>query len=978
LSLSLALALAFPGGPSHEEAPARAERCLVRIAGDQGNLVDSGAALAISSDILEEIGVPGFASFSGASGAGQVIAVVDTGIDPLTPGFLDPRGINRIRDWQDFTGEGAATLIGRFSCSSGFVDVGAIRLDVSGLRTLSGTCLVGTLPDAIRQAGGWQDPVYFALTDPDEEGRFDSAAIDVDRDLALGDDPVLRAFGESGRVAAIPVSEDETISVVLAKVERNGETVVFGADLNGHGTALAAIAAGSGPGSYAGVSPKSDILAVKVVRTDGLGDWFNVETGIRYALERGADVILVGAVPDRVPDDQAWARLQQAVAAQGSHLIIPVGNKGPGVGTVSFTRCADSTVVVGGSFPDAVASRQIEGAIGVLGWYPLSSCGPDPKGNRGVDLLAPAVTVAPKNGYHSQARFEVLQGTSASAAYVAGAVSLLREAGGVHEGRDNSSRVLKALIEGAEPLPGLLLVEQGLGRLSMGGAWSRFKEGISISRLQIARKWDGVVSTDGVWLRGTNVGAMPLWVDNLDPLARRVALTASATWLRPQADYVLMPAVSQRLTWVQGSEELPPGFYSAELKADDPATPGVESRLSVSLAIPYRLSSAGEVPGSGKIRLDLSGSPVRGVAREFFEVPVVAEAMSLRFEGGAGAIYALYSPEGILVDIGRISRDSVIRVGLPAAGLWQVAVLRDPHYAGGAVLPTYAEVSFATPFVLNLGTTAEWTELVVASAAPHSTILLAAGRDASHEWRYRHSLDISRDSAVTITYPAVTEDVEAISLRIGTVTGSQVKAYLYHFSQKEGKWTEVAATGTGTSSTGAVYYPNPEAGLYVAYVEGYGSRPIVYAEIDTLVLGKSPGSSDLQAKAGEAEFLDGMVRERYSVQPRAGSGSSRYVVIRPRSGAGVLGVFERPAVNNSDVPVIQVSGERALGPQLRTIRAWAPSGRYPIDIVVTVGTKSYQLDNGKATAWVDERVLVSCESQDGNGVLVFPEAWGDR
>ena len=974
IGCSLALALALPWGVSQTRETVEAGDVVTSIAGGQVVPAALETALKVSTGILDELGVLALESATGCSGSGQVIAVLDTGIDPLIPGFLDPAGINRISCWQDLTGEGLASAVATLSATDGEITIGPVTLNVRGVKSLSGVYVVGTLPKAVETAVGGSSPIYFAVVDPYVKGVFDSVVIDSDRDMVLGDEVLLRRYDESRTAATIPISADKSVSVVVAKVTGNGQSVVFGADLNGHGTALAAIAAGSGPGFFRGVSPKSQILAIKVIKSGGRGDWSHIEAGIKYALEKGADVVLIGAVPETIPDVTSWSRLQSAVHAQGCDLVLPCGNRGPGVGTVTFTHLAESTVVSGGYIPKVVEDARMLDLPGVLGWYPLSSAGPDPRGNRGIDLLAPAVTVAPECGFHDRTKFVVLEGTSVAAAYAAGALSLLREVGGIHQGQAIDCRALRSLLEGAQPTEGLLPVEQGLGRMSVVTAWSRLKEGIPGGQIAITRKWSTVVAADGVWSQGTQIGAVPLWLDNLGPLARQVTLSTTATWLRPQVEELAMPTVSETLVWVYGSEDLPPGFHSAEIAIDDPGTAGVDARFSVSVTIPCRPSQV-ETVGSTMTRIDLGRSTDSAVTRQFFEVPQVVQSLSVHLVGGSGAIYGLYSPEGVVVEMGRLSGDTVIDLGFPTRGLWQVALFGDPHVSTRAAVPRYLEVSFTQPFLVDLGITEGWVQCAIKAPDAQMLTLSFTAADAEHEWRYRHSLGLQRDSATTIRYPLITDGTEAISLQVGAVAGTVVKVYVYRFSQDESRWVEVAAASTGSSPVASLYYLHPESGRYVAYLEGYGTRPTVYAEIDTAVIGSLTPIPAEDLKPREATPNGGTVEQRCFLRSRTDSASPRYIVVRPVTGTGIFGVFERPALAPRSVPIVQILGSAAPGSQVRTIRAWSSGGESPLDAFVTIGNTSYQLLGGRMTGPVDRKDPVSVRTEDLSNEVIIPKAW---
>ncbi|MGE4551316.1 MAG: S8 family serine peptidase, partial [Opitutales bacterium] len=59
---------------------------------------------------------------------------------------------------------------------------------------------------------------------------------------------------------------------------------------DGHGTAVASIIAGN-PEVIGGLAPKAEILSVRVLNSEGVGDGYTVARGIIEAVDRGADII---------------------------------------------------------------------------------------------------------------------------------------------------------------------------------------------------------------------------------------------------------------------------------------------------------------------------------------------------------------------------------------------------------------------------------------------------------------------------------------------------------------------------------------------------------------------------------------------------------------------------------------------------------------------------------------------------------------
>src|SRR4051812_2368905 len=175
------------------------------------------------------------------------------------------------------------------------------------------------------------------------------------------------------------------------------------ADPNGHGTWVASIAAAAtdNDSGIAGVAyAGAHVMPVQVIGADGTGQDSDIISGVTWAADNGADVILMAfsnpgfsqALQDAV--NYAWSK--------GAVVVAAVDNDG----STTATYPAGETKVVGVAATDAADSLA-----------PSSNYGPS------AFLAAPGVNIAADT---TDGGVTSVTGTSGAAAIVAGAASLLR------------------------------------------------------------------------------------------------------------------------------------------------------------------------------------------------------------------------------------------------------------------------------------------------------------------------------------------------------------------------------------------------------------------------------------------------------------------------------------------------------------------------------------------------------------------------
>ncbi|MBU2616171.1 MAG: S8 family serine peptidase [Nanoarchaeota archaeon] len=230
-------------------------------------------------------------------------------------------------------------------------------------------------------------------------------------------------------------------------------------DDNGHGTHVAATAAGNGDWNHDGilqsdeglngVAPGAQILAYKALGSDGLGDSSMIISAIEQAVKDGADIISMSLGGEGTPDDPLSQASDNAITT-GVTVVVAAGNSGPSEQTIGSPGDARDVITVGAIYKqdysgtyfgdfnpmkDQVTSFSSRGPVG---WK-------DTDGNlqriMKPDIVAPGAMICAaqlpgfepwnENALYSQCKDDkhvLLAGTSMATPHVAGVVALIKQA----------------------------------------------------------------------------------------------------------------------------------------------------------------------------------------------------------------------------------------------------------------------------------------------------------------------------------------------------------------------------------------------------------------------------------------------------------------------------------------------------------------------------------------------------------------------
>ncbi len=394
--------------------------CVVAVGVFVGGLVGPAAQPGWAAAGVSAAGRPAVAAWSGAGDEGPV------GADAT--GDRAGAGIGQTPALPPVAGGPGSRLVVRFAAGA----APAQRSDALSAQGLAadGTAVAAS-PETVTVPVAAAD-VASALAALQADPRVESAQVDHSRSVAAWpNDPLLEYGWPYVALTELPRAWDATrgSGVVVAVLDTGvsahedlagallpGIDLVDGdadpSDPNGHGTAVAGVAAARGDNGLGsvGAAPSAAILPVRIADASGVAQDSTIAQGMDWAVAHGADVInLSFAGPDPAP--VVLSAMQDAVAA-GCVVVIASGNDGSSVTQypAAYAPSVDGVLAVGatGDYGDVTS---------------FSSWGD------WVSLAAPGDQIgAPLAG----GGYEWVSGTSFSAALVSGVAALV-EAQGVRD-----------------------------------------------------------------------------------------------------------------------------------------------------------------------------------------------------------------------------------------------------------------------------------------------------------------------------------------------------------------------------------------------------------------------------------------------------------------------------------------------------------------------------------------------------------------
>jgi len=597
----------------------------------------------------EAMRVPQFKAKTGASGRGQLVAIIDS--------VTAAQAVN------------------------GYLSIGDKKIDVSNIKNVSDIYKYGYLNlDFLPSNFGLREQqLLIVAASSKNRNVFDAVYLDTDSDGQISDEVRLEEYGRQGQATAVSGEDKRVFSLLLAEIPPQGDYVKLGFDLLGHGTEVAGIVAARG--KIQGVAPDAQLLPIKVMDRSGITSLKKIESALSLAAERGAKVAVVSMGQYQVKKSEMESfeiLLSNLRKVSGMLICMAAGNSGPGLGTVTGTASMDNIISVGAyATPEMWNTDYGWWVESPTLWY-FSSIGPAADGSAAPLLLAPGNAVSAYPLWTGQP-YRLDEGSSIAAPHLAGAAALLLDASThklyIHDGRS----IGRALLAGAQPLAGYQAVEQGFGAVNLLRAWDELQGMKEKAGNLSGRQYSpGLGESRGFYSRGINPGELSLKITNNGDANEQVSVGGLAAWIKPQQYMLQVPAHSERSVDIRYDELQEPGLHSTFLLADKYNTPEWDVAMLQTVILPYELGKTGEKDFEEKNEL-----PAGQFKRYFFRIPEGMSSISFKLlaeDKGRVRMYVV-SPRGeqeISQDAGVGDSQVTASVNMPyeqpVPGIWEIVV----------------------------------------------------------------------------------------------------------------------------------------------------------------------------------------------------------------------------------------------------------------------------------------------------------------
>ncbi len=271
-----------------------------------------------------------------------------------------------------------------------------------------------------------------------------SMQMDIARKVVKAD--IAQERGYSGAGIGIAIL-DTGISAVNDFISPNNRIIAFKDfinnkkapyDDNGHGTHVAGIAGGNGInslGRYKGIAPSCNLIAVKVLDSEGKGNAGDVLAGMQWVIDNkkryNIKILNLSIGTNNTSLDDPLVKAVEKAWNIGIAVTIAAGNNGPKKSSISSPAISKKVITIGASDDHKHANFFGNTLINFSGRGPTLECIVKP------DIIAPGVNIVSclsKNITANKNEIKVidnsyfaLSGTSMATPIVSGGIALLLE-----------------------------------------------------------------------------------------------------------------------------------------------------------------------------------------------------------------------------------------------------------------------------------------------------------------------------------------------------------------------------------------------------------------------------------------------------------------------------------------------------------------------------------------------------------------------